>query len=145
MAHALQQAWREQAPAGATPWRCLAPSWGEAWPQQTAQAAVFVLGLDWRASRPDDPLQRQIALWRAWLQRHATPYVVLYGSPAAQWRQLALSLQSMAPGADWDWIATSLPGQSSARLRPRGCEQCADPECERRLFEALLRDRSARP
>lgn len=146
MAHALQQAWRRHQPD--TGWQCLAPEPGEPLPQNMA---IYLLGLDWQtrqtppgpadAGAADAQAAAQHAHWRERLQAERRDYVVLYGSPARQWQQLAESLRACAPDTDWSWLPAS-PSQPAGRLRPLGCEQCSDPDCERRLFDALLRERS---
>jgi hypothetical protein len=141
MAHALLQA-RQQALDPALPtagWQCLAPQAGEAWP---ANALVYVLGQDWRDADPDPATVRQIDAWRRQLSESGQAYAMLYGKPSAQWLQLAQSLKSMAPDADWNWISTQSPWKPSARMRRPACEQCGDPECEKALFEALQRSAS---
>lgn len=144
MAHALQQAWQRHQPD--TGWQCLAPGPGEPLPQAMA---LYLLGLDWQTwqagpgpadGSAETGAAAQHALWRERLQAERRDYVVLYGSPARQWQQLAESLRACAPETDWSWLPAgqSRPG---GRLRPMGCEQCSDPDCERRLFDALLRER----
>ena len=136
MAHGLLQA---RLDAGhATPWQCSAPAAGDEWP---ADALVYVLGLDWRDADADPAIAAQINTWRLQLAASMQPYVMLYGKPAAQWQQLAESLKSIAPSADWSWISAQNPWKPSARMRRKACEQCGDPECEQILFEALKRAR----
>jgi len=99
------------------------------------------MGLDWRASVTEhegvsNGPAAQLQHWRDQLQGQSRDYVVLYGNTARQWQQLAESLRLKAPQMDWSWLPAS-PVQRSARLRPYGCEQCSDPDCERRLFDAL--------
>ncbi|WP_417284241.1 hypothetical protein [Comamonas sp.] len=132
MAHALLQAWETHAPASR--WSCLAPQPGEVWPPE---AKIYVLGQDWRDSAASDPAARQIGAWRVQLAEQGLPYVMLYGKPAVQWLQLAESLKSIAPSADWNWISEQNPWKPSARMRSKMCEQCGDGDCERQLFEAL--------
>ncbi|GGH64608.1 hypothetical protein GCM10010975_31600 [Comamonas phosphati] len=143
MAHALLQA-RQAHGAQARDWQCLAPQPGDAWP---AGALVYLLGQDWRESSENpaagEALARQLSDWRRQLHAQGQAYVVLYGTPAAQWQQLADSLKSMAPDADWAWISAQNPWKPSTRMRRPGCEQCSDPDCERRLFESLPLSRSA--
>ena len=136
MAHALLQAWEQGASKGSqSAWQCLAPQANETWPQQ---ALVYVLGQDWRDSDPADPaIAQQISAWRGQLGTQQQPYVMLYGKPSAQWLQLAESLKSIAPDADWNWISAQNPWKPSARMRLKGCEQCDDPECEQALFAQL--------
>lgn len=146
MAHALQQAWRRHQPD--TDWTCLAPGPGEPLPQAMA---IYLLGRDWQTrqaqlgpadaqAETETETAAQHAHWRERLQAEKRDYVVLYGSPARQWQQLAESLRACAPDTDWSWLPAS-PSRSGGRLRPMGCEQCSDPDCERRLFDALLRER----
>lgn len=136
MAHALLRAWEQGASKGSqNAWQCLASQASEAWPQE---ALVYVLGQDWRDSDPADPtIARQISAWREQLDAEQRPYVMLYGKPSAQWLQLAESLKSVAPDADWNWISAQNPWKPSARMRLKGCEQCDDPECEQALFAQL--------
>jgi len=144
MAHALmraRQAHGEQengSPSALQDWQCLAPQPGQAWP---AGALLYLLGRDWREQgkdpAADEALARQLSDWRQQLHAQNQPYVVLYGSPAAQWQQLADSLKTLAADADWSWISAQNPWKPSARMRRPGCEQCSDPDCERRLFEGL--------
>ena len=132
MAHGLLQA---RLDAGhATPWQCSAPAAGDEWP---ADALVYVLGQDWRDADPDPAIAEQISRWRALLQARSQSYVMLYGRPSAQWQQLAASLKFIEPAADWDWISSKNPWNSSQKIRRKACEQCGDPECELALFEAL--------
>lgn len=132
MAHALLQAHRQARPD--TAWQCLAPSPGDDWP---SGCLIYVLGLDWRDADADPAIAAQINTWRLQLAASMQPYVMLYGKPAAQWQQLAESLKSIAPSADWSWISVPNPWKPSARMRRKACEQCGDPECEQILFEAL--------
>lgn len=133
MAHALRQAWLQHHGTGSD-WPCLAPEPDEPLPRELA---IYLLGLDWQTHQDADTgPAAQHRRWRGRLQAGAHDYVVLYGSPARQWQQLADSLRARAPGTDWSWLPAS-PAQRSARLRPMGCEQCSDPDCERRLFDAL--------
>ena len=136
MAHGLIQARRD---AGLTStWECLAPDKEETWP---TNALVYVLGQDWRDTRPENAhnptLEQQISHWRAQLDTRSQSYVMLYGSPSAQWQQLAASLKFIAAGADWDWISSQNPWNFSQKIRRKACEQCGDPECELALFEML--------
>lgn len=140
MAHSLLQAWEQGTSKGRqSAWQCLAPKADEAWPPE---ALIYVLGQDWRESRshsdPVDPaIAQQISAWREQLGAQQQPYVMLYGKPSAQWLQLAESLKSIAPGADWSWVSAQNPWKPSARMRIKGCEQCDDPECEQALFAQL--------
>ncbi|BDR07804.1 hypothetical protein CTR2_R11420 [Comamonas thiooxydans] len=132
MAHGLLQA---RLDAGLTSaWQCMAPAAGDEWP---ADALVYVLGQDWRDADPEPAIAQQISRWRALLHARAQSYVMLYGKPSAQWQQLAASLKFTAPTADWDWISSQNPWNSSQKIRRKACEQCGDPECELALFEAL--------
>ena len=153
MAHALLQA-RQAHGMQAGDWQCLAPQPGDARPGQAQPgqawpdgALVYLLGRDWRersgSPAADDALARQLSDWRQRLHAQGQAYVVLYGTPAAQWQQLADSLKSIAADADWSWISAQNPWRPSARMQRPGCEQCSDPDCERRLFESLPLSRSA--
>lgn len=132
MAHALRQARQDASLPG--DWQCLAPQAGERWP---ADALIYILGQDWRDADPDPGIAQQISIWREQLAATAQPYVMLYGRPPAQWLQLAESLKSIAPDADWHWVSSQNPWKPSQKMRRKACEQCGDPECEKQLFEAL--------
>lgn len=130
MAHALIQA-RLQHGSSDKKWQCLAPQSEDS---LADKAVLYLLGMDWHSEDRGTTSQHQF--WRQRLHAEARDYVVLYGNTQQQWQQLAQSLRSLAPAADWSWLPAS-PAQRSARLRPYGCEQCSDPDCERRLFDAL--------
>lgn len=132
MAHGLLQARLDAGLVG--PWQCTAPAAGDEWP---ADALVYVLGQDWRDTDPEPAIAQQISRWRELLHARAQSYVMLYGRPSAQWQQLAASLKFTAPTADWDWISSQNPWNSSQKIRRKACEQCGDPECELALFETL--------
>ncbi len=139
MAHALEQAWRRHAPD--SPWQCLAPQPDD---RLDKALALYLLGIEWQAQPAlTDGAAAAHQRWRERLHAESLDYVVLYGSPARQWQQLAQSLRTRAPGADWSWLPAG-PAQASGRLRPWGCEQCSDPDCERRLFDALRRGQPRR-
>lgn len=149
MAHALLQAWAERdqptdsCEQSPQPWHCLAPELEQDWAAQSpSDCTVYLLGLDWRDLAEMEPetasrLMAQHAQWREQLHRLKRPFVVLYGSPARQWSQLVESLKMVAATTDLEWLKSAEPLTSHTRLRSHHCEQCGDPECERRLFEAL--------
>ncbi|WP_245587367.1 hypothetical protein [Comamonas composti] len=135
MAHGLNQACRQRT-APASPWTCTAPGPDEALPPA---GRIFLLGQDWRSADPHHAGLLQF--WRARLQAQGRDYQVLYGTANQQWKQLREVLQFLEPDGDWSWLETPALDQPQAErpmlLRPAGCEQCGDPECERRLFDAL--------
>ncbi|WP_280189755.1 hypothetical protein [Delftia sp. PS-11] len=133
MAHALRQAWLDQGHGAG--WQCLAPEMQDPLPPA---ADIYLLGLDWQAlQETETAAAAQHQYWRERLHSEGRGYVVLYGSPARQWQQLAQSLMARQPQADWSWLPAGEPARQGGRLRPWGCEQCSDPDCERRLFDAL--------
>ena len=78
--------------------------------------------------------QREDARLRSQLTASGLEFRVIYGATAQQRLSQALqAIDSVAPCA-----ATALhrPTTSSQRLRSR-CEDCGDPDCERRLFTDL--------
>jgi hypothetical protein len=135
MAHALTQG-RLQHGSNSEQWQCLAPQPDDPLSQK---AVLYLIGMDWHSKDRDASSQHQF--WRQRLHAEARDYVVLYGNTQQQWRQLAQSLRSLAPAPDWSWLPAS-PPQRSDRLRAYGCEQCSDPGCERRLFDALRNGRA---
>lgn len=78
--------------------------------------------------------QREDAWLRSQLAAAGLVFRVIYGATAQQRLSQALqAIDSVAPSAA---TAGHRPAVSSQRLRSR-CEDCGDPECERRLFTAL--------
>ncbi|WP_159914222.1 hypothetical protein [Pantoea sp. 18069] len=80
--------------------------------------------------------QREDAALRAQLARAGLVFRVVYGTTPQQ--RLSQALQALDAVAPCEATARHRPGEASQRLRPM-CEQCSDPECERRLFSALNR------
>ena len=89
---------------------------------------ILLTGLDLAVASPAQ-MQTDQTL-RTTLAQHALPYATVYGSGAAR---CANALQVIlfhlrdpatlqAPPSRWKWP----------------CEKCSDPECEHRLFSALL-------
>ena len=159
MVHGLQRAWAEhqalQCSSTLTAWPSLVPpSMEPGDPDEgtsnaviTQADAIYLLGLDWRdlTSMDHTAAQAQLtrqAQWRSHWQALGQPFVVLYGTPARQWSQLVDSLKMIATPNCLDWLKAENPLQSRSRLRARSsdCEQCGDPDCERRLFDALRQD-----
>lgn len=130
MANALNQSWLKH--QGNTDWCCVAATPTASLP---SDFTIYLLATDWSNADGEHAAQEQ--RWRSRLHTEARDYVVLHGSPARQWKQLADSLRAQAPVPDWSWLPAEDPPRPSARLRPYGCEQCSDPDCERRLFDAL--------
>jgi len=129
MANALNRSWLKH--QGNADWCCVAVAPATSLP---SALTIYLLATDWRNVNGEYAAQEQH--WRSLLHSEARDYVVLHGNPNRQWQQLVDSLRAQAPVADWAWLPAS-PAQRSARLRPYGCEQCSDPDCERRLFDAL--------
>lgn len=78
--------------------------------------------------------QREDAWLRSQLAAAGLVFRVIYGATAQQRLSQALqAIDSVAPSAA---TAGHRPAASRQRLRSR-CEDCGDPECERRLFSAL--------
>ena len=129
MANALNHSWLKH--QGNADWCCVVAAPAASLP---SDFAIYLRATDWRNAHEEFSAQEQH--WRNRLRSEARDYVVLHGSTTRQWQQLAESLRLKAPQMDWSWLPAS-PAQGSARLRPYGCEQCSDPDCERRLFDAL--------
>lgn len=75
--------------------------------------------------------QQEDAALRAQLARAGLVFRVVYGTTAQQ--RLSQALQALDAVAPCEATARHRPSQASQRLRPL-CEQCSDPDCERRLF-----------
>jgi len=130
MAYALRQVWLKNS-SNSENWRCLAPEPSD---HLAPEAILYLLGMDWRAADQQATLRHQ--LWRQRLHVEGRGYVVLHGNMQQQWQQMTQSLRSLASTVNWSWLPQE-PTRQSPRLRPYGCEQCSDPDCERRLFDAL--------
>ena len=97
----------------------------------------LLCGLDLDCPAPLQALQQQQdAALRAWLARAGLVFRVVYGRTRQQ--RLSQALQAIDAVAPCEATARHRPGQAAQRLRPM-CEQCSDPDCERRLFSALNR------
>lgn len=97
----------------------------------------LLCGLDLDCPAPLQPLQQQQdAALRARLARAGLVFRVVYGTTPQQ--RLSQALQAIDAIAPCEATARHRPGQAAQRLRPM-CEQCSDPDCERRLFSALGR------
>ncbi|MCD2513632.1 hypothetical protein [Comamonas endophytica] len=78
--------------------------------------------------------QREDALLRAQLMRLDVVFRVVYGITPLQ--RLSHALQAIDAVAPCATTSRHRASEASQRLRPV-CEQCSDPECERRLFSSL--------
>ncbi len=97
----------------------------------------LLCGLDLDCPAPLQALQqREDAELRARLARAGLVFRVVYGTTPQQ--RLSQALQAIDAVAPCEATARHRPGEATQRLRPM-CEQCSDPECERRLFSALGR------
>lgn len=132
MANALNRSWLKY--QGNVDWCCEAAAPAASLP---LDSTIYLLATDWRNADEESTAQEQH--WRSRLHAEVRDYVVLHGSPDRQWQQLADSLKAHAPIADWSWLPASPTSSAphTTRLRAYGCEQCSDPDCERRLFDAL--------
>lgn len=75
--------------------------------------------------------QHEDAALRAELARAGLVFRVVYGTTPQQ--RLSQALQAIDAVAPCEATARHRPGEAAQRLRPM-CEQCSDPDCERRLF-----------
>ncbi|MET1116095.1 MAG: hypothetical protein ABWY08_14255 [Comamonas sp.] len=91
------------------------------------------LDLDCPASQQAQQ-QREDAFLREQLMRSGVVFRVVYGATAPQ--RLSQALQAIDAVAPCAVTALHRASEASQRLRPM-CEQCSDPECERKLFSRL--------
>ena len=106
-------------------------------PSQPLQCWLLC-GLDLDCPAPLQALQqREDAALRAALARAGLVFRVVYGITPQQ--RLSQALRAVDAVAPCETTARHRPGEAAQRLRPM-CEQCSDPECERRLFSALARE-----
>lgn len=102
----------------------------------TALHCCLLMGLDlacplaWQARQ-----QHEDAHLRMQLATAGPVFRVVYGRTPME--RLAQALQAIDAVAPCAVTRQHRPPSSSPRLRPWGCEQCSDPDCERRLFSAL--------
>lgn len=100
------------------------------------------------ATAGDDALETADRSIRAVLAQAALPYQVLYGT---QQDRLALALQAISRLDDGGPLAASSSPrldesvESSTRPWVWRCDNCSDPQCERRLLTALLAAKSLSP
>lgn len=106
--------------------RALAPQARHCW---------LLCGLDLECPAPEQ-LQQQSedAALREQLARAGLVFRMVYGMTPQQ--RLSQALQAIDAVAPCDATAVHRASAASQRLRPM-CEQCSDPDCERRLFSAL--------
>lgn len=78
--------------------------------------------------------QREDARLRSQLAAAGLVFRVVYGATAQQ--RLSQALQAIDSVASCAVTASHRPTESRQRLRSR-CEDCGDPDCERRLFTDL--------
>lgn len=78
--------------------------------------------------------QREDTWLRSQLATAGLVFRVIYGATAQQ--RLSQALQAIDSVASCAATARHRPAASSQRLRSR-CEDCSDPDCERRLFTDL--------
>lgn len=98
--------------------------------------AVLLMGLDGPTEVTADD-QRLDRLLRHWLQQARVAHQVLYGQTRQRLQQ---ALQALAGPLGLPPEAVPPLAVSQAVWR---CEACSDPDCEHRLFTALLRSRAA--
>ena len=95
----------------------------------------LLCGLDLACPAPEQALQqREDAALRAQLASAGLVFRMVYGmTPQQRLSQALQAIDAVAPCA-----ATAAHRASAASQRLRAmCEQCSDPDCERRLFSAL--------
>ncbi len=103
---------------------------------QTPAAHCWLLcGLDLECPAPEQVQQQaEDAALRAHLAHAGLVFRMVYGMTPQQ--RLSQALQAIDAVAPCDATALHRASEASQRLRPM-CEQCSDPDCERRLFSAL--------
>lgn len=95
----------------------------------------LLCGLDLACPAPQQAQQQREDAWlRAALMRAGAVFRVVYGTTPQQ--RLAQALQAIDAVAPCEVTARHRASAASQRLRPM-CEQCSDPECERKLFSGL--------
>jgi len=119
--------------------RNASPEWLTAAPPHAHAAPVphcwLLCGLDLACPAPEQALQqREDAALRARLASAGLVFRMVYGmTPQQRLSQALQAIDAVAPCA-----ATAAHRASAASQRLRAmCEQCSDPDCERRLFSAL--------
>ncbi len=117
------------------------PEWLDAAPPRALPASGrhcwLLCGLDLECPAPEQHSQQgEDAALRAQLARAGLVFRMVYGMTPQQ--RLAQALQAIDAVAPCEATALHRASAASQRLRPM-CEQCSDPDCERRLFSALGR------
>lgn len=115
-------------------------------------ALVLLMGLDVPCPAPLQPAQQQTADrdLRAALARTGTPFRVVYGQGSQRVDHALRAIQEVTKatpphrGEGAEDAAGGEGAGSTVRPKPSArrdwyCEKCSDPECEHRLFSALIK------
>ena len=106
-------------------------------PRDTAEPACWLLcGLDWPCPEAMRARQQREDAWlRTQLASAGLVFRVVYG--ATMHERLSQAMQAIDAVAPNAITARYRPSALSQRLRP-WCEQCSDPDCERKLFPPCI-------
>lgn len=122
--------------------QCIAPGTAEiaAWESPPEDAAlVLLMGLDLSATALQRAAQQAAdARLRAALIHSGRSFRVVYGHGAERVANASRAIKDIAAIADPPSKNDVLSSKSEVR-RAWQCEKCSDPECEHRLFSALLK------
>lgn len=110
--------------------------------QLPTAAQILLMGLDLPCPPQERPMQEAIdAQLRAALESAGVPYRVVYGRDERRINNALNAIQNIALQAD---VFGTRPTSDTKvenrplRLRAWDCEKCSNPECEHRLFTALM-------
>jgi hypothetical protein len=95
---------------------------------------VLLMGLDLASGHTDRSSQRATdAQLRRQLEQAGLAYTVIYGAGAARLQNALAALPTL-------WPCSAAQPQPPVKQGPWvwACDSCSDPDCERRLFSALL-------
>ncbi|WP_157803945.1 hypothetical protein [Acidovorax sp. 69] len=107
---------------------------------------ILLMGLDLPLPLYDRPSQEAIdAKLRSALDSAKLSYRVVYGREARRFNNAFFAINNIANqtiSSSASALSDTKQGARATRLRTRDCEKCSDPECEHRLFTALLDHRA---
>lgn len=142
----LAAAINRQAPWASGALYAIAPDVGADRPQTLSDATrilqgaalTLLMGLDLPCTAAEQGLRETFdSRLRAALSAASVRYHVVYGSGPQRLENALLAIKSIAQSTHTE-STSGIFSSKPAALRAWHCEKCSDPECEHRLFSALV-------
>lgn len=144
-AQALRDTLNARIPPGAAHILCATDLDGQQPAGAVAASLVLLMGLDLPCPADERAVQEAAdARLRADLTQAGLSYRVVYGHGEQRIKNALNAIKTIAINPDLKSARglfdsySGMPPQHAARLRAWNCEKCSDPECEHRLFTALM-------